>query len=131
MEHTVKKTRELVLASLMTAATAVLAQIMLPIGPVPFNLAVLGAYLAGCLLEPAWALASMAAYLLLGAFGLPVFAGLSGGPAVLAGPTGGYIVGYLPVSYTHLDVYKRQVYNAAVNAAMEAALKVRSKLAHR
>ena len=43
MEHTVKKTRELVLASLMTAATAVLAQIMLPIGPVPFNLAVLGA----------------------------------------------------------------------------------------
>ena len=121
MEHTVKKTRELVLASLMTAATAVLAQIMLPIGPVPLNLAVLGAYLAGCLLEPAWALASMAAYLLLGAFGLPVFAGLSGGPAVLAGPTGGYIVGYLLIALFTALAAKRGG-TLLISAAMAAGL---------
>lgn len=120
MEHTAKKTRELVLASLLTAATAVLAQIMLSIGPVPFNLAVLGAYLAGCLLEPVWALASMAAYLLLGAFGLPVFAGFSGGPAILAGPTGGYIVGYLLIAlFTALAAKhgKNPLWTAAAMAA--------------
>ena len=49
----------MVFAALICAATAILAQIVLPIGPVPFNLAVFGAYLAGCLLSPLWAAASM------------------------------------------------------------------------
>ena len=40
-------------AALLAALTAVLAQVQLPIGPVPFNLAVLGAFLAGMLLRPA------------------------------------------------------------------------------
>lgn len=39
-------------AALLAALTAVLAQVQLPIGPVPFNLAVLGAFLAGMLLPP-------------------------------------------------------------------------------
>ena len=52
-------TKDLVLTALFAALTAVLAQIQLPIGPVPFNLAVFGAFLAGMLLEPAWAAASM------------------------------------------------------------------------
>ncbi len=48
-------------AALLAALTAVLAQLQLPIGPVPFNLAVLGAFLAGMLLRPAWAVCSMCA----------------------------------------------------------------------
>ena len=90
--------RPLTLAALLAAATAVLAQIQLPVGPVPFNLAVLGAYLAGMLLPPLWAVASMGVYLLLGAVGVPVFAGLMGGPAVLFGKTGGYVLGYLAIA---------------------------------
>lgn len=42
-----------------------------------------------------YAAGSVAAYIVLGGFGVPVFAGFSGGPAVLFGPTGGYIFGYL------------------------------------
>ena len=95
MEHTASKTRSMVGAAVFAAVTAVLSQIVLPIGPVPFNLAVLGAYLCGCLLTPGWALGSVAVYLLMGLIGLPVFAGFSGGPAVFFGPTGGYLVGYL------------------------------------
>ena len=64
-------TKDLVLTALFAALTAVLAQIQLPIGPVPFNLAVFGAFLAGMLLEPAWAAASMGVYMLLGAVGIP------------------------------------------------------------
>ena len=88
-------TKDLVLTALFAALTAVLAQIQLPIGPVPFNLAVFGAFLAGMLLEPAWAAASMGVYMLLGAVGIPVFAGFMGGPAVLLGKTGGYVIGYI------------------------------------
>jgi len=98
MKNTQTRTRSMVLAAVLAAATAILAQIMLPIGPVPFNLALLGVFLAGCLLPVGWAVASIAVYVLLGVFGIPVFAGFSGGPAVLAGPTGGYIVGYLFVA---------------------------------
>ena len=65
-------TKDLVLTALFAALTAVLAQIQLPIGPVPFNLAVFGAFLAGMLLAPAWAAASMGVYMLLGAVGIPV-----------------------------------------------------------
>lgn len=98
METTHTKTKNMVLAALLCAATAILAQIVLPIGPVPFNLAVFGAYLAGCLLSPLWAAASMTVYLLLGIFGVPVFAQFSAGPSVLFGPTGGYIFGYIAIA---------------------------------
>ena len=88
---TKSKTKDLVLAGLLAAVIAVLAQISLPIGPVPFTLAVLGVFLTGLLLTPGWAMASIAVYLVIGAIGLPVFSGFSGGPAVLVGPTGGYL----------------------------------------
>lgn len=87
--------RQLAICALFAAVTAVLAQIMLPIGPIPFNLAVLGAFLAGLLLTPAWAVCSMGVYIALGCIGVPVFAGFQGGPAVLFGKTGGYVIGYL------------------------------------
>ena len=88
-------TKNFVLAALFAALTAVLAQIQLPIGPVPFNLALFGMFLAGMLLTPAWAACSALLYMLLGIIGIPVFAGFQGGPAVLLGSTGGYIVGYI------------------------------------
>ena len=88
-------TKNYVLAALFAALTAVLAQIQLPIGPVPFNLALFGMFLAGMLLTTAWAECSALLYMLLGIIGIPVFAGFQGGPAVLLGSTGGYIVGYI------------------------------------
>ncbi len=52
--------------------------------------------LAGLLLGAKWGLASVLLYLSLGAVGLPVFAAGAGGVAHFLGPTGGYLVGYIP-----------------------------------
>lgn len=89
------RTKEFCMAGLLAACTAVLAQIVIPIGPVPFNLAVFGAFLAGMLLSPGMAVLSMATYWLMAAIGLPVMAGLQGGLGAVLSPTGGYMAGYL------------------------------------
>ena len=117
-------TKDLVLTALVAALTAVLAQIQLPIGPVPFNLAVFGAFLAGMLLEPAWAAASMGVYMLLGAVGIPVFAGFMGGPAVLLGKTGGYVIGYIFIALATALAVKRSGKLPVIGAAMLAGLLV-------
>lgn len=88
------KTKKLVQAAVLCALLCVLAQVVLPIGPVPFSMAVFGVALIGAMLSPLWAAGSIGTYLVLGLCGLPVFAGFGAGPAVLAGPTGGYLIGY-------------------------------------
>jgi biotin transport system substrate-specific component len=90
-----EKLRWMVLASLMAALTAVGAYIHVPIGPVPIVLSTLFVILSGLLLGSRWGPASMALYLLVGAIGIPVFAGGKGGFAHFLGPTGGYLMGYL------------------------------------
>ncbi len=95
----IEKLRMVVLASLMAALTAVGAYIYVPIGPVPIILSTLFVILSGLLLGSRWGLTSMALYLLVGAIGLPVFAGGKGGFAHFMGPTGGYLFGYLFASW--------------------------------
>jgi biotin transport system substrate-specific component len=95
-----KKRNELylyILCALFAALTAVCSQIMvpLPFTPVPINLALLSVFVCGAVLGPKKGAISMLIYVLLGAVGLPVFAGFTGGFGILAGPTGGYIVGYV------------------------------------
>ena len=91
------KIKMLILAALFAALTAVFSQIIIPLPftPVPINLATLAVFLAGALLGAKWGTVSMCVYVALGLVGLPVFASLQGGFGVLAGPTGGYIVGYI------------------------------------
>ena len=88
------KTYTLCLTALFTALICVLAQVQIPLGPVPFTMAMFAFFLTGAMLPPVWALAAGVAYLLLGCAGLPVFTGFSGGVGILLGPTGGYILGY-------------------------------------
>jgi len=95
----IEKLRWMVLASLMAALTAVGAYIHVPIGPVPIVLSTLFAILSGLLLGSRWGLASMGLYLLVGAIGMPVFAGGKGGFAHFLGPTGGYLFGYVLASW--------------------------------
>jgi len=85
--------------AMFAALTAVGAYIALPVGPVPVVLQNLFVYLMGLTLAPKWGLAGIGAYLMAGAAGLPVFAGGRGGIGHLIGPTGGYLVGYLPAVY--------------------------------
>lgn len=89
-----KKTFKMVACAMFAALTAVLAQFSVPIGPVPISLATFSVFLAGGILGAGGGLVSQVIYILLGAAGLPVFAGFSGGAGIIAGPTGGYIVGY-------------------------------------
>ncbi len=90
----IEKLRFMVLSSLMAALTAVGAYIYIPIGPVPVVLTNLFVFLAGLLLGSRWGLTSVAIYLMIGAMGIPVFAGGKGGLVHLLGPTGGYLVGF-------------------------------------
>jgi len=91
--------RMTVYASLMAALTAAGAYLAIPIGPVPIILQNLFVFLSGLLLGPRWGAASIGVYLLAGALGLPVFAGGVGGIGRFAGPTGGYLLGFLPAVY--------------------------------
>lgn len=87
--------RSNLVTALLAAALCVMAPLAVPLGPVPVTLATLGVYLAAGLLGPWRGCAAVGLYLALGAIGLPVFAGFSGGFAQLAGPTGGFLWGYL------------------------------------
>ncbi|MFV9509691.1 biotin transporter BioY [Tepidibacillus sp. LV47] len=93
------KTRDWVLSAMMTAVIAILAQLSIPIGPVPITLSIFGVFLSAGLLGPKMGTISVILYILLGAIGVPVFANFSGGIHVLLGKTGGYLFGYIIATY--------------------------------
>lgn len=88
--------RSLCLCALMTSVMCILSCIALPLGTVPVTLQTFAAALCGYMLRPKEAFFSALAYLFLGICGLPVFSMMQGGAGMLAGATGGFLVG-LPV----------------------------------
>ena len=88
--------RMTVYTALFAALIAAGAYMAIPIGPVPIVLQNFFVMLAGLLLGWRWGIACVGIYLLAGAIGLPVFAGGAAGIGRLAGPTGGYLLSYLP-----------------------------------
>ena len=74
---------------------AISAQFKIPLYPVPVTGQTLVVLLIGITYGPSLGAATIVVYLVQGAVGLPVFAGGSGGSAVLLGPTGGYLFGFL------------------------------------
>ena len=83
--------------ALMTALTCILGPLSLPLpfSPVPISFTNLVLYFSIFVLGTKFSMISYVIYLLIGLVGLPVFSGFSGGPAKVAGPTGGYLVGFL------------------------------------
>lgn len=88
------KTRDLTYIGIMVALMAVCAWITIPT-VVPFTLQTFGVFLASALLGGKRGTLAVAVYLLLGAVGLPVFSGFTGGVGRLLGVTGGYLLGFL------------------------------------
>lgn len=89
--------RSMVFIALFSAIICIAAPFSLPMpGLVPISLATFAVYLAGALLGAKRGTAAVIIYILIGAVGLPVFSGFSGGFAKLLGVTGGYIIGYVP-----------------------------------
>jgi biotin transport system substrate-specific component len=95
------RTRDLVLVTGASLATGLLAQaeVRLPWTPVPATLQPLAVFLVGAALGGRRAALAMLLYLIEGAAGLPFFAGGAAGAAHLAGPTGGYLVGFVPAAF--------------------------------
>lgn len=73
-------------------------RIVLPFGPVPVTGQTFAVLMTGALLGSRRGGLAVLAYLIEGAAGLPVFA-YGGGAAALLGPTGGYLMGFLPAAY--------------------------------
>ncbi len=102
--------RKMVYCALFAALIVVFAQLQIPLpGLVPISLATFGVMMAGLLLGWKYGVLAVAVYILLGAVGVPVFAGFKGGVSALLGPTGGYIIGYLPyAALAGLNIRKAQ-----------------------
>jgi biotin transport system substrate-specific component len=108
-----------------SALVAVCAHVALPLyfTPVPLTLQTLAVLLLGLLLSPRLAAATLGAYLIEGALGLPVFApsllGI-GGLAHLFGPTGGYLLAY-PLAAALVSFLFRRTQRGFSSAALSAA----------
>ena len=97
------KTKTMALIGVMAAVTCILGPLSLaiPVSPVPISLTNLAVYFAIYVLGMKRGTISYCIYLLLGLVGLPVFLGLpffpayAGGLGKLAGPTGGYLIGFI------------------------------------
>ena len=87
-------TRSVSLAVVFSLLTALAAQIVIPIGPVPITGSTFAVLLTGALLGSRLGAMAMVAYLIEGTSGLPFFYGGHGGVAHLFGPTGGYLVAF-------------------------------------
>ena len=78
---------------------AIASQISIPMNPVPFTLQTLAILLTAAVMGARGSVSAVCLYLAAGACGLPVFANFSGGITALVGPTGGYLVGFVPMAY--------------------------------
>lgn len=96
--------------AIMTAITAVMAQITIPMPMgVPMTMQTFAVTLSAIILGSKRGAASQVVYMLLGAIGVPVFAGFSGGFQDLIGPTGGFILSFPIMAYLiGLGVQKRK-----------------------
>ena len=102
-----RKIRIMSMTALMTAVLAILSPISIPTTPVPISLGLFAVFLTAAVLPPLLASASLAVYILLGMVGLPIFSNYMGGLHVIAGPTGGYIVGFFAVTFILSNVCRR------------------------
>lgn len=93
--------------ALWLALVSVLSIISFPIGPVPITLQVFAFFLMAAFLSPIEALEVSIGYLILGAIGIPIFAGGASGIATLVGPTGGYLWGFVPAAWIASTAWRK------------------------
>lgn len=116
------KVKFMATSALMTAVMCILGPLSIPIGPVPVSLTNLAIYLTLYILDWKRGTVAYLMYLLIGLIGVPVFSGFTGGVAKLAGPTGGYLIGFIPMTILiglFVDRYFKN--RVACVAVMEAA----------
>lgn len=87
-----------IISALFASIIAIFAQITLPLPLVPITGQTLAIGLTVTILGMRYGTLSILLYILLGTIGLPVFSLMTGGIGILLGPTGGYIIGFLPTA---------------------------------
>ena len=93
------KTKKLVYTALMAGLLCICSPITVTIGAIPLSLSSFAVYICAVLLGTCMGSVAVGVFVSLGAVGLPVFSGFVGGFSVIAGPTGGYIIGYIPCTF--------------------------------
>lgn len=109
-----KRLTNLILCALFAAIISVFSVMTIPIGVVPVSMSVFAIMLTGMLLNWRMAAVSAAVYVLLGLIGVPVFSGFRGGLSVLVGPTGGFILSYVPMAAIISLISSRKIKNKIV-----------------
>lgn len=89
----------MIVMALFAAVIGVMAQLTIPLPLVPITGQTLAIGLAATILGARYGTFSVLLYLLIGSVGVPVFAEFTGGIAKLAGPTGGFLVGFVPAAF--------------------------------
>lgn len=93
------KVKVLCILSVLLCILIILAQIKIDIGYVPITLQTLGVYIIALVLRPKYSFYVTLAYIFMGAIGLPVFAGMTGGIGILLNYNGGYIFSFPIMAY--------------------------------
>lgn len=91
--------REMIMVGVGTALMAVFSQLSIPLPSVPLTLQVFGVVIISVILGKKLGTLSIIVFMLLGAIGLPVFAGFTGGLNIITGATGGYIIGFVFMAF--------------------------------
>jgi biotin transport system substrate-specific component len=94
-ERTPSRVRHVALVAIGAAFVALCAQVYIPTLPVPFTGQTFGVLVVGGALGFRRGLLALLLYLVIGAIGLPVFAQGKAGLAIVGGPTGGYLIGFV------------------------------------
>lgn len=112
-------TKQLTMIGVMTAVTCILGPLSIPLSftPVPISLTNLAVYISIYVLGTKLGTVSYIVYLLLGLVGLPIFSNFTGGLAKLAGPTGGYLIGFIFLAIIgglFVDHFQGKIYMHAI-----------------
>ena len=86
--------------AILAAILCLLAPVSIPVTAIPVSLASFAVYIIAACVKTRQSVIAVIVYILLGAFGLPVFSAFTGGFHRIAGITGGYIIGYVPCALT-------------------------------
>lgn len=113
--NTSSKIKIMTTVSLSAAIICILGplSITIPISPVPIAICIFGIYISAYALGSKLGTLAVSLYLLIGLIGIPVFSGFSGGPGKLLGPTGGYLIGYIPlvfISGLFIEKFENKIY---------------------
>ena len=98
MKNSKSKVYQMAIIGLMAAVISILGPLSIPIGLVPISLTNFAIFISLYSLGMKKGTMSVIIYLLVGLAGLPVFSGFEGGASKLLGPTGGYLIGFIPMA---------------------------------